>query len=124
MARAATTLDSFNAIAEPKRRRVLEVLARGEMPVNDIVLTLRWPQPQVSKHLGVLRQVGLVNARREGRQQMYAINADQLKPIHDWVKTFERLWSRHLQRIKAVAEAKAQGASPPKPSQDRRDSHG
>jgi DNA-binding transcriptional ArsR family regulator len=124
MARAPTTLDSFSAIAEPKRRRVLEVLAGGELPVNDIVLTLHWPQPQVSKHLGVLRQVGLVSARREGRQQMYAINPGELKPIHDWAGTFERLWSRHLQSIKAAAEAKARHASPKKPSTERRDSHG
>jgi DNA-binding transcriptional ArsR family regulator len=107
MARAATTLDSFNAIAEPKRRQVLDVLAAGERPVNFIVETLGWRQPQVSKHLGVLRQVGLVDVRREGRQQMYKLNADQLKPIHDWVKTYERFWEHHLDRIKAVAEAKA-----------------
>jgi DNA-binding transcriptional ArsR family regulator len=118
MARAATTLDSFNAIAEPKRRRVLDVLADGERPVNYIVETLGWRQPQVSKHLGVLRQVGLVDVRREGRQQMYKLNADQLKPIHDWVKTYERFWEHHLDRIKAVAEAKAknQTALPRKPS--------
>jgi len=109
MARAATTFDSFNAIAEPKRRQVLEVLSRwqGEMPVNEMVLQLGWPQPQVSKHLGVLRKVGLVEVRPEGRQKMYKLNAAGLRPIHEWTKTFEQLWSRHLQGIKALAEAKA-----------------
>ena len=118
MARAPTTLDPFNAIAEPKRRRVMDALASGERAVNDLVAALGWPQPQVSKHLGVLRQVGLVAVRREGRQQMYTINAEPLKPIHDWVKTYERFWDRHLERIKALAEAKAKkmAASPPKSS--------
>jgi DNA-binding transcriptional ArsR family regulator len=112
MARAPTTLDPFNAIAEPKRRRVLDVLSRGERPVNDLVATLGWPQPQVSKHLGVLRQVGLVAVRREGRQQMYKINAIQLRPIHDWVKTYERFWDSHLDGIKKVAEARAKVPAP------------
>ncbi len=124
MARSPTTLDSFSALAEPKRRRVLEVLARGEMPVNEIVLTLHWPQPQVSKHLGVLRQVGLVNARREGRQQMYAINPSQLKSVHDWTRMFESLWTRHLQGIKALAEAKARRPSTQQSSTDGRSSNG
>jgi DNA-binding transcriptional ArsR family regulator len=125
MARAPTTLDSFNAIAEPKRRRVLDVLANHELSVNHLVLALGWPQPQVSKHLGVLRQVGLVDVRRQGRQQIYKLNASKLKPIHDWVKPFERFWSHHLDRIKAVAEAKARQlkSSEPKPSTHRRDSH-
>jgi DNA-binding transcriptional ArsR family regulator len=113
MARAATTLDPFNAVAEPKRRQVLDLLGDREWPVNDLVSTLGWPQPQVSKHLGVLRQVGLVNARRDGRKQMYTVNAGQLKPIHDWVRTFERFWNHQLQRIKAVAEAKAKAANVP-----------
>ena len=107
MARAATTLDPFNAIAEPRRRRILDVLGADEWAVNRIVLKLGWPQPQVSKHLGVLRQVGLVDVRRDGRQQFYKLNAHQLKPIHDWVKTYEKFWNQHLQRIKAAAEAKA-----------------
>src|SRR5271168_4088842 len=107
MARAPTTLDPFNAVAEPKRRQVLDLLMDGECPVNDIVLKLGWPQPQVSKHLGVLRQVGLVNVRRAGRQQFYKLNAGRLKPIHDWVKTYERFWGHHLQGIKAAAEARA-----------------
>lgn len=107
MARAPTTLDPFNAVAEPKRRQVLDVLSRGELPVNDLVGILGWHQPQVSKHLGVLRQVGLVDVRRDGRRQFYTLNAGRLRPIHDWVKTFEKFWSQHLQAIKALAEAKA-----------------
>jgi DNA-binding transcriptional ArsR family regulator len=106
MPRAATTLDPFNAVAEPRRRQVLDLLASGERPVNDMVLWLGWSQPQVSKHLGVLRQVGLVNVRREGRQRVYSLNADPLKPIHDWVKSYERFWMHQLSRIKARAEEK------------------
>lgn len=126
MARAPTTLDPFNAVAEPKRRQVLDVLAGGEMQVNGIVTTLGWPQPQVSKHLGVLRQVGLVDVRREGRKQMYKLNAGNLRPIHDWVKTYERFWTHQLQRIKAVAEAKAKILNSPQPQtpKQRSDSHG
>ena len=118
MARAPTTLDAFNAIAEPRRRRVLDLLTAGECAVNDLVANLGWPQPQVSKHLGVLRKVGLVRVRREGRQQMYKINAASLKPIHDWVKNFERFWDTHLDRIKTTAEARAKkmAASPRKPA--------
>ncbi|HEY1923090.1 MAG TPA: metalloregulator ArsR/SmtB family transcription factor [Tepidisphaeraceae bacterium] len=123
MARAATTLDPFNAIAEPKRRRVLDVLAGGELQVNGIVKTLGWPQPVVSKHLGVLRQVGLVDVRREGRRQMYKLNAENLRPIHDWVKTYERFWSHQLQRIKVVAEAKAKIPNS-ETSNNRSDSNG
>ena len=107
MSRKATTSDVFNAIAEPKRRQVLEILMDGERPVNDLVAQLGWSQPQVSKHLGVLRQVGLVDVRREGRQQMYRLNAHELKPIHDWVKTFEKFWDHQLDRIKQRAEAAA-----------------
>jgi DNA-binding transcriptional ArsR family regulator len=111
MPRARTTFDSFNAIAEPKRRQVLDVLAKGESPVNDLVRSLGWPQPQVSKHLGVLKKVGLVSERREGRQRLYKLNAEQLKPIHDWVKNYERFWRHQLGRIKIRAERKAQEAS-------------
>ena len=109
MPRAPTTLDPFNAVAEPKRRRVLELLADsdGEMPVNDIVHSLRWPQPMVSKHLGVLKEVGLVSVREDGRQRFYRINGEVLKPVYDWAKTFERFWTRHLDRIKERAERKA-----------------
>jgi DNA-binding transcriptional ArsR family regulator len=88
MARAATTLDPFNAVAEPKRRQVLETLAHGEMPVSDLVGRLGWPQPMVSKHLGVLKEVGLVTARRDGRQRLYRVNGERLKTIHDWAKMF------------------------------------
>ena len=109
MPRAPTTLDPFNAVAEPKRRRVLELLAEtdGEMPVNDIVQSLRWPQPMVSKHLGVLKEVGLVSVREDGRQRFYRINGEVLKPVYDWAKTFERFWTRQLVRIKERAERKA-----------------
>src|SRR5450432_256484 len=125
MARAATTLDPFNAIAEPRRRRILDVLAENEWAVNEIVLKLGWPQPQVSKHLGVLRQVGLVDVRRDGRQQLYKLNAGNLKPINDWVKTYEKFWSHHLQRIKSIAEAKTKNrASQTKTTNTRSDSHG
>ena len=107
MARAATTLDPFNAIAEPKRRLVLETLAQREMPVNELVAALSWPQPMMSKHLGVLKQVGLVSVRRDGRQRMYRVNAEKLKPIYEWTKMFERYWEHHLDRIKQSAERKA-----------------
>jgi DNA-binding transcriptional ArsR family regulator len=107
MPRAATTLDPFNAVAEPKRRRMLDLLSEGEQPVNDMVLSLGWSQPQVSKHLAVLRQVGLVSVRENGRQRLYSINAEPLRPIHDWVKTYERFWKHQLLRIKEMAEAKA-----------------
>ena len=111
MPRAATTLDPFNAVAEPKRRRVLEALASREMPVNDLVASLGWPQPMVSKHLGVLKQVGLVSMRRDGRQRLYKLDADKLKPIHDWAKTFERFWDQQLRQIKEKAERKSRGQS-------------
>jgi DNA-binding transcriptional ArsR family regulator len=108
MARTPTTFDPFNAVAEPRRREMLGVLAKGgERPVADLVRTLGWPQPQVSKHLGVLREVGLVDVRRDGRQRLYRLNGEKLKPIHDWVKTFEKFWQQHLVSIKERAEAKA-----------------
>jgi len=106
MPRSLATLDAFNAVAEPRRRQVLEVLARGERPVNDLVRTLGWPQPQVSKHLGVLKKAGLVGVRQVGRQRLHALNAKQLQPIHDWVKTFAHFWEHQLDRIKRRAEAK------------------
>src|SRR4051794_26928580 len=109
MARAATTLDPFNAVAEPKRRAVLEALADREMPVNDLVGRLGWPQPMVSKHLGVLKEVGLVSVRRDGRQRLYQVNGEKLKTIHDWAKMFERFWAHQLLRIKERAERKHQG---------------
>ena len=111
MARAATTLDPFNAVAEPKRRQVLEALADGEMPVGRLVDRLGWPQPMVSKHLGVLKEVGLVTARRDGRQRLYSVNGERLKTIHDWAKLFEKFWSHQLLRIKERAERKAKEQS-------------
>ncbi len=106
-----TTFDPFNAVAEPRRRQMLDVLAKGERPVTDLVQTLGWPQPQVSKHLGVLRQVGLVSVRRDGRQRLYKINGQKLQPIHDWVKTYERFWKHQLLSIKQHAEEKAKKQS-------------
>ena len=93
MARAATTADAFNAVAEPRRRRILDVLSRGERSVNDLVRSLRVAQPQVSKHLRVLRQVGLVHVRDAGRHRLYRVNGRRLTPIHDWVKNYERAWN-------------------------------
>jgi len=96
MARAATTADAFNAVAEPRRREILDLLAGGERPVNDLVALLGLGQPQVSKHLRVLREVGLVDVRDQGRQRMYRLNGEPLKPIHDWVKNYERTWNERL----------------------------
>src|ERR687894_1977751 len=104
MARAATTADAFNAVAEPRRRQVLDILAGGERPVNDIVRLLGLPQPQVSKHLRVLREVGAVDVREEGRQRLYRLNGHALKPIHDWVKNYELLWSERFDRMDLVLE--------------------
>ncbi len=102
MARAATTADAFNAVAEPRRRQILDLLAEGERPVNDLVAQLGLAQPLVSKHLRVLRHVGLVEVRDEGRQRMYRLNGHPLKPIHDWVKDFERTWSQRFDRLDEV----------------------
>lgn len=108
MARAATTADVFNAIAEPRRRAVIAVLADGqEYAVNEMVVRLRMPQPAVSKHLGVLRKVGVVTMVKRGQHRMYRLNAAELKPVHDWVKTFERNWTHHIDQIKERAERKA-----------------
>ena len=108
MARAATTADVFNAIAEPRRREVIGVLADGrEYAVNEVVLRLRMPQPAVSKHLRVLRKVGVVSMVKRGQHRMYRLHAAELKPIHDWVKTFERYWTHQLGQIKERAECKA-----------------
>ena len=111
MARSPTTSDAFNAVAEPRRRQILDLLALGERPVNDMVASLHLAQPQVSKHLRVLRVVGLVSVRGSGRQRLYKLNADGLKPVHDWVRTFERFWDHHLDRIKERAEGKANARS-------------
>lgn len=104
VARAATTSDPFNAVAEPRRREILDTLASGEMPVNDLVRLLGLAQPQVSKHLRVLLEVGLVDVRAVGRQRLYRLNGQPLKPIHDWVKNYERSWSEAFDRLDAVLE--------------------
>jgi DNA-binding transcriptional ArsR family regulator len=102
MARAATTTDAFNAVAEPRRRQILDLLAVGELPVNDLVARLGVAQPLVSKHLRVLREVGLVQVRDEGRQRMYRLNGESLKPIFDWVRVYERTWSKRFERMDSV----------------------
>ena len=104
MARAATTTDAFNAVAEPRRRQLLDVLAAGERPVNDLVELVDLAQPQVSKHLRVLREVGLVQVREEGRQRMYRLNGEPLKPIHDWVKAYERTWEERFETLDELLE--------------------
>ncbi len=107
MARAATTSDAFNAIAEPHRREILNYLSPRERPVGDIVATLGLEQPSVSKHLRVLKDVGLVHVRRDGRQKFYRTNAEAIKPIHEWAGKFERFWQHQLNRIKERAESAA-----------------
>jgi DNA-binding transcriptional ArsR family regulator len=108
MARAATTTDVFNAIAEPRRRQIIEILARrGALAVGALVVAVGLPQPAVSKHLGVLREVGLVSVDKSGRQRMYRLNPEELKSVYDWAKSFERFWSYQLDRIKLRAEARA-----------------
>ncbi len=102
MARAATTTDAFNAVAEPRRRQILDLLAGGERPVNDLVGAIDLAQPQVSKHLRVLREVGLVDVREQGRRRLYRLNGNALKPIHDWVKEFERSWSERFDAMDDV----------------------
>ena len=104
MARAATTTDAFNAVAEPLRRQILDVLAGGERPVNDLVRQLGLAQPQVSKHLRVLREVGAVDVREEGRQRLYSLNGRALKPIHDWVKGYERIWTERFDALDLVLD--------------------
>lgn len=104
MARRPTTHDPFNAVAEPRRRQVLEAIGSAELSVNQIVKKLGWNQPMVSKHLGVLKQVGLVEERREGRQRLYRVNAEKLKPIFDWVSPFERYWIERFNRLDQILE--------------------
>jgi DNA-binding transcriptional ArsR family regulator len=104
MARAATTADAFNAVAEPRRREILDLLSTGERPVNDLVQLLGLAQPQVSKHLRVLREVGAVDVRDSGRQRLYRLNGHALKPIHDWVKMYERTWSDRFEALDDVLE--------------------
>ena len=108
MPRAATTTDVFNAIAEPRRRQIIEVLARrGALAVGALVALLEMPQPAVSKHLGVLRKVGVVSVTKQGQQRLYQLEAKELKTVHDWAKKFEQHWSHQLDRIKERAERKA-----------------
>jgi DNA-binding transcriptional ArsR family regulator len=104
MARAATTADAFNAVAEPRRRQILDILAGGERPVNDLVGLTGLAQPQVSRHLRVLREVGAVDVRARGRQRLYRINGEALKPIHDWVAAYERSWCERFDQLDAVLE--------------------
>jgi DNA-binding transcriptional ArsR family regulator len=106
MARAATTSDAFNAVAEPRRREILSFIALQERPVGDIVDSLGMEQPSVSKHLRVLLEVGLVNVRRDGRRMLYRTNADAIKPLHEWTETFARYWRHQLSRVKERAEGK------------------
>ncbi len=120
MARAATSSDAFNAVAEPRRREILNYLALRERPVGDIVATLGLEQPSVSKHLRVLRDVGLVHVRREGRQKLYRTNASAIRPLHEWTGTFERFWRHQMFRVKERAEEKmSKGA--PGPNSRRKD---
>ena len=108
MPRASTTADVFNAIAEPRRRQIVELLARrGALTVGTLVVMLGLPQPAVSKHLGVLRKVGLVAVIKQGKQRVYNLEAEKLKTVHDWVKAFEKLWGHQLDRIKERAEKRA-----------------
>lgn len=99
MARAATTADAFNAVAEPRRRQILDLLVEGERSVSSIVAHIPVSQPQVSKHLKVLKEVGLVRSRSDGRQRLYRLDPVALKPVHDWVKEYERLWNERLDRL-------------------------
>jgi DNA-binding transcriptional ArsR family regulator len=111
MARAATNSDVFNAVAEPRRREILGMLVVKELPVGDIVALMNLDQPSVSKHLRVLRDVGLVHVRRNGRHKLYRTNAQGIKPVQEWAETFERYWSHQLNRVKERAEAKMRGTT-------------
>jgi DNA-binding transcriptional ArsR family regulator len=107
MARAATTSDAFNAVAEPRRREILNFIALEERPVGEIVDLMGLEQPSVSKHLRVLRDVGLVHVRRDGRRMLYRTNAEGIRPLHEWTETFERYWRHQLSRVKERAERKS-----------------
>jgi DNA-binding transcriptional ArsR family regulator len=121
MARSATTSDAFNAVAEPRRRQILVLLTQGEKPVNDVVAALGMTQPQVSKHLRVLREVGLVTVRGAGQQRLYKLDAQRLEAIYDWVRTFEPFWDQQLDRIKERAEklARERAKGPEKPIEEK-----
>ncbi|HZL35160.1 MAG TPA: metalloregulator ArsR/SmtB family transcription factor [Tepidisphaeraceae bacterium] len=131
MARAATTSDVFNAIAEPRRREIVDLLALGaQRDVTELVLKLGIRQPAVSKHLSVLRKVGLVAAHKDGQRRLYRLNPRELKPVHDWIQNFERFWTDHLAGIKEAAEqtakqlaARDRAASKPQPF-SKEQSHG
>ncbi len=112
MARASTTSDAFNAVAEPRRREILSYLAGDERPVAEIVAAIGLPQPSVSKHLRVLHDVGLVRMRCQGRQKLYRTNAEAIRPLHEWAGTFERYWQHQLHRVKERAEAMVRQGSP------------
>jgi DNA-binding transcriptional ArsR family regulator len=124
MARAATTSDVFNAVAEPRRRQILTFLAVSERQVGEIVVAIGLDQPSVSKHLGVLREVGLVHVRRNGRHRMYRTNAEAIRPLHEWTATFERYWQHQLNRIKERAEAKVREAARESTRQPARERNG
>ena len=113
MARAATTTDAFNAVAEPRRRQILDLLAGGERPVNDLVAELGIPQPQVSKHLRVLREVGAVDVREDGRRRLYQLNPAALKPIHDWVDGYRRSWEERFAALDLVLDDLKEEANEP-----------
>ncbi|MFN0010267.1 MAG: ArsR/SmtB family transcription factor [Phycisphaerales bacterium] len=112
MAPGPANTDAFTAIAEPRRRAVLAVLAGGERDVTGLVEELGWPQPQVSKHLGVLRRAALVHVARQGRRRVYRVNGANLRHVYEWVKNYERFWDHQLQRIKERAEQATPGAGP------------
>ena len=118
VARTSITTDVFSAIAEPRRRQIIDLLSRHRsLAVGTIVLTLGLPQPAVSKHLGVLREVGLVSVSKHGQRRVYALNHDQLRPVYDWIKTFEKHWDRQLDRIQERAERRALAkSSMPRPA--------
>ena len=119
MARAATTADAFNAVAEPRRRQILDLIAGGERPVNELVALLGLTQPQVSKHLRVLREVGAVEVRGVGRQRIYRLNGRALKPVHDWVKNYEQTWSERFEALDVVLDELKQKEEEDDGSRDR-----
>jgi DNA-binding transcriptional ArsR family regulator len=123
VARAATTADAFNAIAEPRRRQIIDVIGVGERSVSDLVAALGLPQPLVSKHLRVLREVGVVVVRDEGRQRLYRLNGIALKPIFDWVKDFELMWSERFVRLDVVLAELRQTPTEEPEDQDDGDEH-
>lgn len=111
-----STSDPFAALAEPRRREIVQLLAQAKQhTVNDLVELLGIAQPSVSKHLGVLRKVGLVTVQKNGQHRFYALNPLKLKPIHDWVSMFEHFWTNHLDDIKKAAEKKARERNQPPP---------